>query len=144
MTLKNNNRSLFIYTSLIFIVAIIMIVVSFFAQTHLDRASLGTDADVVSLSDKASQVSEENMRLIGIIEGLQNDKDTLEQENAALKEDEEKAKKELDAYAALFNAANALLDGKINDAKTILSGIYTEDLTTAQKEIYDNLFKKTQ
>lgn len=144
MMSKNSNRSLFIYTSLIFIVAIIMIVVSFFAQTHLDRTTLGTDADAVSLSDKASKVSDENMQLLEFNKTLKDDKEALEQENAVLKEDAEKAKKELDAYSALFNAANAILDGKISEAKTILSGIYTEDLTTAQKEIYDNLFKKTQ
>ena len=78
MTLRNSNRSLFIYTSLIFIVAIIMIVVSFFAQTHLDQATLGTGADAVSLSDKASQVSEENMRLIGIVEELQAKNSSLD------------------------------------------------------------------
>ena len=61
-----------------------------------------------------------------------------------MKQDAENAKNELDAYAALFNAATAILDGRISEARTLLSGIFTEDLTAAQKEIYDDLFKRTQ
>ena len=145
MTLKNNdNRSLFIYTSLIFIVAIAMIVVSFFAQTHLDRSKLGTDAEAVSLSDKAAQVSEENMQLLEFNKDLQAKNAALDEENTRLKSEAESAKKELDAYAALFNVVNTILDGKLSEARTLLGGIYTEDLTPAQKELYDNLVKKTQ
>ena len=146
MTLKSNdNRSLLIYTSLIFMVAIVMIIVSFFAQTHLDQAKLGTDdVDAVSLSDKAAQVSEENMQLLEFNKSLQEKNSALTEENSSLKSEIDTAKKELDAYAALFNAANTILDGNINDARTLLSEIYTEDLTPEQKEIYDNLVKKTE
>lgn len=145
MTLKNtDNRTLFIYTSLIFIVAIAMIIVSFFAQTHLDQAKPGDDADAVSLSDKAAQVSEENMQLLEFNKSLQAQNASLTEENNSLKSEAENTKKELDAYAALFDVANTILDGKINDARTLLSNIYTEDLTPAQKEIYDNLVKKTE
>lgn len=146
MTLKNNdNRTLLIYTSLIFIVAIAMIVVSFFAQTHLDQSKLGArDAEVVSLSNKAAQVSEENMQLLEFNKSLQANNATLNEENTRLTSEVEEAKKALDSYAALFAAANSLLDGKSSSARDLLSGIYTEDLTPEQKEIYDTLVKKTE
>ena len=146
MTLKNNdNRTLLIYTSLIFIVAIAMIVVSFFAQTHLDQSKLGArDAEVVSLSNKAAQVSEENMQLLEFNKSLQANNATLNEENTRLTSEVEAAKKALDSYAALFAAANSILDGKSSEARDLLSGIYTEDLTSEQKEIYDTLVKKTE
>lgn len=146
MTLKNNdNRTLLIYTSLIFIVAMIMIIVSFFAQTHLDQSKIGEkDAELVSLSNKASQVSEENMQLLEFNKSLQAQNAALSEENETLKTAAEDTKKELDGYEALFKASKAILDGKTNEAKTLLSGIYTEDLTSEQKEIYDTLVKKTE
>ena len=146
MTLKNNdNRTLLIYTSLIFIVAVAMIIVSFFAQTHLDQSKIGArDAEVVSLSNKAAQVSEENMQLLEFNKSLQAQNTALTEENAQLSTEVENAKKELDGYAALFTVANTILDGKTSEARELLSGIYTEDLTPAQKEIYDTLVKKTE
>ena len=64
MAIKNSdNKSLLLYTSLIFVVAIIMIIVSFFAQTHLNQSAPGEiDREKVDLSAKAAQVSEENMQ----------------------------------------------------------------------------------
>ena len=98
MTLKNNdNRTLLIYTSLIFIVAVAMIIVSFFAQTHLDQSKIGArDAEVVSLSNKAAQVSEENMQLLEFNKSLQAQNTALTEENAQLSTEVENAKKELD------------------------------------------------
>ena len=146
MTLKNNdNRTLFIYTSLIFIVAIAMIIVSFFAQTHLDQTKAGlSDAEVVNLSNKAAQVSEENMQLLEFNKSLQAKNSELIEENTVLKDEAEISKKTIESYAALFSVANMILDGKSGDARTLLEGIYTEDLTSEQKELYDSLVKKTE
>ena len=146
MTIKNSdNKSLLIYTSLIFFVAIIMIIVSFFAQTHLDQTKVGeVDLEKVDLSNKAAQVSEENMQLVELNKSLKDTNSSLSDENATLKETTETMQKELDAYEALLKVSEKLLGGNKRAARTLLENIFTEDLTPKQKEIYDTLVKKTE
>ena len=146
MTIKNSdNKSLFLYTSLIFIVAIVMIIVSFFAQTHFDRSSfLETDTEKVDLSNKAAQVSEENMQLVELNKSLKETNAALSAENAELKESSSKMQKEISAYQELLLVSEKLLGGNKRAARTLLENIFTEDLTKEQKELYDTLVKKTE
>ena len=146
MTIKNSdNKSLLIYTSLIFSVAIVMIIVSFFAQTHLDQSKVGeVDLEKVDLSNKAAQVSEENMQLVELNKSLKDTNAALLSENETLKETKETMQKEIDAYSALALVSEKLLGGNKRAARTLLENIYTEDLTQEQKEIYDTLVKKTE
>ena len=146
MTLKNSdNKSLLIYTSLIFFVAIIMIIVSFFAQTHLDQTKVSElDLEKVTLSNKAAQVSEENMQLVELNKSLKDTNTELLSENSELKERTASMQKELDAYTALLQVSEKLLGGNKRAARSLLENIYTEDLTQKQKEIYDTLVKKTE
>ncbi|MCR4718567.1 MAG: hypothetical protein K5768_02950 [Firmicutes bacterium] len=146
MTIKNSdNKSLLIYTSLIFFVAIIMIIVSFFAQTHLDQAKVGEiDLEKVDLSNKAAQVSEENMQLVELNKTLKDSNTVLSAENAELKEKNESMQKELNSYEALLQVSEKLLGGNKRAARSLLENIFTEDLSQKQKEIYDTLVKKTE
>lgn len=146
MTLKNDdNKSLLIYTSLIFAVAIIMIIVSFFAQTHLDKSRPSEiDTEKVDLSNKAAQVSEENMQLVELNKSLKDTNAALSAENAELKSNLLASQKELKAYSDLLLVSEKLLGGNKRSARTLLENIYTEDLTKEQKEIYDSLVKKTE
>lgn len=146
MTIKNSdNRSLLMYTSLIFLVAIVMIVVSFFAQTHLDQSKVSeVDLEKVDLSNKAARVSEENMQLVELNKSLKDANAALSEENAALSEENEKMQREIDAYSALIKVSEKLLGGNKTAARTLLENIYTEDLTQEQKELYDTLVKKTE
>lgn len=146
MTLKNSdNKSLLLYTSLIFIVAIVMIIVSFFAQTHLDQSKLSEiDTEKVNLSNKAAQVSEENMQLVELNKSLKDTNASLTAENDELKQASESMQKEIDAYRKLSQVSEKLLGGNKTAARTLLENIYTEDLTKEQKELYDSLVKKTQ
>lgn len=146
MTIKNSdNKSLLIYTSLIFFVAIIMIIVSFFAQTHLDQSKVSeVDLEKVDLSNKAARVSEENMQLVELNKSLKDANTALSAENAELTEKTEKMQREIDAYSDLLKVSEKLLGGNKRAARTLLENIYTEDLTQNQKEIYDALVKKTE
>ena len=146
MTTKNNsNRSLLIYTSLIFFVAIIMIIVSFFAQTHLDQSGVGEiDIEKADLSNKAARVSEENMQLIELNKSLKDANSTLSSENEELKGKIDSLQKELDGYKALSLVSEKLLGGNKRAARTLLENIFTEDLTPEQKELYDALVKRTE
>lgn len=146
MTKKNNDQtSLSLYTALIFLVATVMIVVSFFAQTHLEQSMVSEhEAEKVSLSNKAAQVSEENMQLVELNKTLRERNTQQEEEISSLTQEKDLLSKEIAGYEALITVYNALYDNKIDIAQEILLGIYTEDLSPAQKELYDALAKKLQ
>lgn len=140
---KTDNKSLIMYTSLIFLAAIAMIVVSFFAEKHLEtQYTSEVEAQNVNLSNKAAMVSEENMQLVEMNRSLkENNKDLLEQNSQLILERDALAKENA-GFEALTKVYDELLSGKEKAAKEILKGIYTEDLTPEQKEIFDALVKK--
>lgn len=142
---KSDNKSLIMYTSLIFVAAIIMIVVSFFAQQHLEQLRVSeTEAENVTLSNKAAQVSEENMQLVELNKALKDANKVLTDTNAALTNERDALLKETEAYKALVEVYEKLVDGKKSSARKLLTEIYTEDLSAAQKEMYDFLVKEAQ
>ena len=146
MTQKNDdNKSFLMYVSLIFAVAIVMIIVSFFAQTHLDKSRPNEiDMEKVDLSNKAAQVSEENMQLVELNKALKDANNALTEENEELKASLDSLQKENKAYADLIVVSEKLLGGNKQSARTLLENIFTEDLTKEQKDIYDRLVKKTE
>ncbi len=142
---KSDNKSLIMYTSLIFVAAIIMIVVSFFAQQHLEQLRVSeTEAENVTLSNKAAQVSEENMQLVELNKSLKDANQALTDENLTLTTERDALLKETGSYKALMEVYEKLLDGKKTSARKLLEEIYTEDLSADQKEIYDFLVKEAQ
>ncbi len=142
---KSDNKSLVMYTSLIFVAAIIMIVVSFFAQQHLEQLRVSeTEAENVTLSNKAAQVSEENMQLVELNKSLKDANKGFFEANQALTTERDALIKETTAYKALIEVYEKLLDGKKTSARKLLSEIFTEDLSAEQKEIYDFLVKEAQ
>ena len=142
---KSDNKSLIMYTSLIFLAAIVMIVVSFFAQQHLEQLKVSeTEAENVTLSNKAAQVSEENMQLVELNKSLKDANKVLTDENLALTGERDALLKETGAYKALIDVYEKLVDGKKSSARKLLQEIYTEDLSFDQKEMYDFLVKEAQ
>lgn len=144
-TKKSNDRSLILYTSLIFIVAIIMIIVSFFAQTHLDQSKISEiDEEKVSLSNKAAQVSEENMQLVELNKSFRDANAEFAAKNEELTAENERLTLETQGYKALMEVSEKILGGNKDAAKALLKNIYTEDLSKEQKLFYDALVKKTE
>ena len=146
MSQKNNdNRSLFMYTALIFFVAIVMIVMSFFAQTHLEQMRVSEkDAENVSLSNKAAQVSEENMQLVELNKTLRMKNEEKENQIVVLTTERDMLVRQKNAYNSLMAVYDKLLRDDKNGAGDLLQGIYTEDLSPEQKEIYDKLVKEAK
>ncbi len=153
MAQKNNdNKSLIIYTALIFLVAIFMIVISFFAQTHLEELKVSEKtAENVTLSNKAAQVSEENLQLVELNKTLRiKNKDLLDQNSALIIErdaiiaERDAISKQNEAYEAFLDVYAKLLKRDKKGAKALLLGIFTEDLSPQQKEIYDKLAKEIE
>lgn len=142
---KSNSKSLIMYTSLIFVAAIVMIVVSFFAQKHLEQLRVSeTAAENVTLSNKAAQVSEENMQLVELNKGLKDDNKMLEEQILALTTEKDGLLKQTEAYKSLMAVYEKLLKNKKAEASELLQQIFTEDLSQEQKEIYDFLVKQSK
>ncbi|MBE7015516.1 MAG: hypothetical protein E7417_01670 [Ruminococcaceae bacterium] len=140
-----HQTSLSTYTALIFLVALVMIVVSFFAQTHLEQAMVSEhEQEKVNLSNKAAQVSEENLQLVELNKTLRMRNTELETTNEAMTAEKNALAKEITSYEALIAVYDALYEGKFDIAKEMLLGIYTEDLSPTQKDLYDSLAKKLQ
>ena len=101
----NNNKSLFIYTGLIFLVAVILIIVAFFGQSKIDNNQPIpiSQEEVNSISERASVLSEENKVLI--------------EENLSIKNDLENTKKDL----IEAKAKNALYEKNRENTKLLES-----------------------
>lgn len=79
METKNENRnakSLFLYTALIFLVALLMIILSFFGQNHADKLK-ETEQRAQTITERASALSDENLRLTRKITELEAEKEAL-------------------------------------------------------------------
>lgn len=143
MSRNRSNRPLMIYTSLIFIVAIVMVVVAFFGQRHLESAQFRQTETARGISEKASQLSEENRLLMEVNKRLTTSLNELTEENQALKADVDALTKESENNKKLTDAYIALNNVGRSKARKLLSEIYTEDLTPEQKDFYDMLVKKS-
>ena len=142
---NNDNKSHLFYTALIFGAAIIMILISFFAQKHLDALRVSeVNAENVTLSTKAAQVSEENMQLVELNKSLRETNTKLTEEKTSVTLERDELLKEVAGYEALIEVYDNLAAGKRVTARSQLKKIYTEDLTAKQKEMYDELVKRAK
>lgn len=142
MARNRGNRPLMIYTSLIFVVAVLMVIVAFFGQRHLNNVQLRQTETARSISERASQVSEENRLLMDVYKNLSEECKDLNDQVSSLTEETERLTKEAEAWKKLNAAFEALNTSGKSKARKLLSEIYTEDLTPEQKKMYDTLYKK--
>ncbi len=131
-TNKNNNKSLFLYTALIFIVAVLLIILSFFGQTNLEKnqpkveeSSQQTQAPVSGITEKAAVLSEENK--------------TLLEENIKLKDENQKLIQKQATNDILLSANGYFTMGNNAKALEMLLAVNYDELSVDQKIIYDNL-----
>lgn len=131
-TNKNNNKSLFLYTALIFIVAVLLIILSFFGQTNLEKnqpkveeSSQQTQAPVSGITEKAAVLSEENK--------------TLLEENIKLKDENQKLIQKQTTNDILLSANGYFTMGNNAKALEMLLAVNYDELSVDQKIIYDNL-----
>lgn len=132
---KKSNNSLFLYTALIFISAIIIIIFAAFAQTNVEMAQPSsvpgnTEEQTPNPSEgpqgiakSASQLSQDNLDLLEENRELNKQLNELEKEN-------KNYKLLLDAYADYNNGNN-------EGSKNTLSNIQYEELTPDAKTLYD-------
>lgn len=119
---KDNSKSLYLYTALIFIVALVMIVISFFGQSNLEKTNKAIQ-NQKTITEKSAALSEENMRLV--------------EKNLEL----EKAISEKDTAILNLNASIELKDKKINSYNTLMSAYAYHSLRnyTKAKELLETI-----
>lgn len=143
---KNNNRSLFLYTALIFFVALIMIILSFFGQSKLEsnQPKIPQESATIapisgSISEKAAALSEDNRVLLeennklkaDIEEAYNNMKKAENEKNAALEKTNQ--------YDLLLSAYGYFTVDNYDKAKEMLSKLNYDTLTEDMKILYDRI-----
>ena len=140
---NNNNKSLYIYTSLIFLVAVILIIISFFGQSKL--ANVQPDPISVevanSITERAAALSQENAKLI-------EENTKLEQQLSETTNELIEARAQLEIYKKSNENSNLLLSANTHcenenyaEAKSILETIDTNALSENENIIYENVKK---
>lgn len=131
-TNKNNNKSMFLYTALIFVVAILLIVLSIFGQTNLQKSQPEVEQTLEpskqlgnSISEKAAVLSEENMVLL--------------EENKSLKSENEKLKEQSKNVDLLMSANGYMSMNNKEKAAEQLAKVNVELLTEDQKILYNQI-----
>ena len=110
------NKSLYMYTSLIFVVAILLIILSFFAMSNRDNRMNETE-QAQSITEKTAALSEEN-------KNLAEENKTLKDSNRAMS-------------AALLSIANEYYAaGDTAKAAEIAASVDVSSLTDEEKTVY--------
>lgn len=133
---NNNNKSMFLYTALIFLVALLMIVISFFGQSHLEGAR-ATEQKAKTITEKASALSDENLYLTEQVSGLT---ETIEIKDGLLMEQQQTIDIKIAENTNLNNVITAyrkLREKKRTQARQILETVNTEYLTEDAKYLYN-------
>lgn len=146
MMKSKNNSSLFLYTALIFFVAIIMIIIAFFGQSNLQK-SQPLPADTAansSITEKAAQLSEDNRILMEQNQVLQTEKKELSDNVEEIKSQLDFIQMEKTNYDKLLEIYNYLYKGSKSKAREALSEINAEELNETQKTFYNILVKKSK
>ena len=131
MTDKKNPSSLFLYTALIFLVALIMIILSFFGQG--ERESMQQQAK--SLTEKATAISEQNYLLTEKVSTLEASVETKDSQINQLT-------KESENYKNLIKANQLLNDEKFEEAQISINNVDSSLLTDESLILYNQLTEK--
>ena len=129
MANKNDNKSLFLYTSLIFIVAILLIILSFSGQINLQKNRTQVEPNSEStnsgITERAAVLSDENKNLI--------------EENNKLKEENKELQKKQTMNDILLSANGYFVLGDNAKAYEMINAVNYDNLSADQKIIYDNI-----
>lgn len=133
---KKQNNSMFIYTALIFVVALILIILAFFGQTNLSNLRKSTEN--ISTEQTATispQITEEAKTMPPNTDELARLTNSL----SALKSENEELASRIETYESLLAANGYISVGNNEEALSILNEIDDSALTDDQKILYDQI-----
>ena len=149
---ENNqgNNSLFLYTALIFIAAIIVILFAYFTQTHVERAQPGqSPAAAAAPYDPAAQASaspgaDAPQGIAKTAAELSQDNMELLEENRELHKRVDELETQAEIYEPLIEAYYAQSKGDNERAKLLMENIDYNSLSDEAKALYDDISSKLQ
>ena len=134
MAKDNNkqNRSMFLYTALIFAVALILIIIAFFGQKNIrglrDRTNI-TKAEQTSAETQTSAPESDDLAIMAnALAETQNENESL--------------KTRLDADEKLLAANAKAAAGNSDEAEQLLGELSADGLTDEQRVLYDQINEK--
>lgn len=125
---KKSPSSLFLYTALIFLVALLMIILSFFGQGERESIKMQTQ----TLTDKATAISEQNFLLSEKVTSLEAE---LSTKNTLI----ETTSKEAETYKTLIKAASLINEEKYEEAQITIQNIDSSILKDESLILYNQL-----
>lgn len=123
------NRSMFLYTALIFAVALVLIIIAFFGQKNIRELRTSTSQAVPTAAATTSP-EEKKTPAPDELALTANALSAAQEENTALKS-------ELAAYKAIAAAYRKAAAGDKAGAEAAISGLDKEALTEEQKVLYE-------
>lgn len=126
------DNSLFLYTALIFIVAIVLIILAFFGQTRVNNVEPTVSPEAVEtespetlqgIAKSASQLSAENLELLN--------------ENRDLNKQLNEAETKIEVFEKLLDAYEHYSNSDYEGAKFLLNELDYNSLTSQGKILYD-------
>lgn len=140
---NGNNRSLFLYTGLIFFVAIIMIIIAFCGQSNMEK-NQPIQESVSSIEEKTARLSEDNRILLEQNQSLQDTNKILTEQISNMQGQIDRLNEETANNDLLLDIYINLYEGKKKKAIELLETVQTETLTEKQTTFYNVLVRKSK
>ena len=142
---KKSNRSLFLYTGLIFVAAIAVVALSFFGQINAQRAQekYGADDKTAStIAERTAKLSEENRILLETTDSLNDKIEDLTAENEEMAERVLTLEKQMTNSTKMYVIFNNLQKGDIKKAAVDFELLDPVFFTEEQEIFYTYLQKR--
>ena len=144
MSEKKEGKSLFLYTALIFLAAIIIVVISFFSQINLEKKHneyVGEEA-AKSITEKTAQLSEENLILLETTKNLNEHNSQLNEKNKEFATQNETLQKNIKSDDELYKLFNLIKNKKTEEASQLFDTINAEAFSGEKLAFYEYLKKE--
>lgn len=134
---NTQNNSMFLYTALIFAVALVLIILSFFGQTNLSNLRKNHTAltEQPQATQSATPTQAPSTEMNDEFAKMVNTISSLDEENKDLK-------KKAETSDVLFEANAYLQNSDTENAKTAIEKIDVNALTENQKILYNQIISK--
>ena len=145
MESTKSNRSLFLYTGLIFVAAILVIAVSFFGQINAEKQDQEygvEDARNNSIVEKTAKLSEENRILLETTNSLNKKIEEISAEKTELSNRILSLEKQITNTEMMYDIFNNIQKGKIQQAAKVFEKLDPLFFTETQEEYYKYLQKR--
>lgn len=132
--MKQNTKTLWIYTMILFSVALVLILMAGLTQQNYEEEIKLHETAAVGMQKSVSELSEKNMKLSGENKKLT---ESLKQTES----DKEKAEQSAGTYETLIDALKEYEKGNRKNARQMLAEIEKSQLSSQQLYIYQKIMK---